>query len=545
MEKPWLQHYDAGVPASLNYPPQTVHGILEATAACWGSQPATCFADHSLSYSQINALADQLARALLFLGSQKGDRVGLLLPNCPQFVLAFYAILKAGGVVAAINPQYRPRELESQLQDAGAEILISVRSAAQVIQSVQPHLNLRHIIWTDLEDAPALADRPSSRPAFYPAPEMDFLSILQAPLLPAALPVITPEDVAVLQYTGGTTGTPKGAVGLHRNLAANTLQFRCWLSGLTDGREVALVAIPLFHVYGMVIGMSVSVALGASMVLLPNGRDITAILQQIEQYHATLFPGVPALYHAVNQHPDVLAGRYNLHSVKACISGSAPLPVTVKAEFEQLTGGKVMEGYGLSEAPTATHCNPMLGENRPGSIGLPLPNVDCRIVSMADGQTPLAVGEAGELLIRGPQVMQGYHNQPSETAAALADGWLHTGDITRMDADGYFYLVGRKKELIKVSGYQVWPAEVESAIITHPAIKEVGVAGVPDEARGEAVKAWVVLHPGQSATADEIRQWCLDQLAHYKAPREVIFVSALPRTPVGKLLRRELMNLTA
>jgi len=544
MEKPWLQHYDAGVPASLNYPPQTIHGILEATTARWGSQPATCFADHSLSYSQINTLADQLARALLMLGLQKGDRVGLLLPNCPQFVLAFYATLKAGGVVAAINPQYRPRELEAQLQDAGAEILISVRSAAQVIQSVQPHLNLRHIIWTDLEDAPALADRPSSPPAFYSAPEMDFLSILQAPLPPVALPIITPEDVAVLQYTGGTTGTPKGAVGLHRNLAANTLQFRCWLSGLTDGREVTLVAIPLFHVYGMVIGMSVSVALGASMVLLPNGRDITAILQQIEQYHATLFPGVPALYHAVNQHPDVLAGRYNLHSVKACISGSAPLPVTVKADFEQLTGGKVMEGYGLSEAPTATHCNPMLGENRPGSIGLPLPDVDCRIVLMADGQTPLVVGQAGELLIRGPQVMQRYHNQPAETAAALVDGWLHTGDIARMDADGYFYLVGRKKELIKVSGYQVWPAEVESVIIAHPAVKEVGVAGVPDEARGEAVKAWVVLHPGQLATADEIRQWCLDQLAHYKAPREIVFVSALPRTTVGKLLRRELINLT-
>ncbi len=544
MEKPWLQHYDAGVPASLNYPPQTIHGILEATAARWGSQPATCFADHPLSYSQINTLADQLARALLMLGLQKGDRVGLLLPNCPQFVLAFYATLKAGGVVAAINPQYRPRELEAQLQDAGAEILISVRSAAQVIQSVQPHLNLRHIIWTDLEDAPALADRPSSPPAFYSAPEMDFLSILQAPLPPVALPIITPEDVAVLQYTGGTTGTPKGAVGLHRNLAANTLQFRCWLSGLTDGREVTLVAIPLFHVYGMVIGMSVSVALGASMVLLPNGRDITAILQQIEQYHATLFPGVPALYHAVNQHPDVLAGRYNLHSVKACISGSAPLPVTVKADFEQLTGGKVMEGYGLSEAPTATHCNPMLGENRPGSIGLPLPDVDCRIVLMADGQTPLVVGQAGELLIRGPQVMQRYHNQPAETAAALVDGWLHTGDIARMDADGYFYLVGRKKELIKVSGYQVWPAEVESVIIAHPAVKEVGVAGVPDEARGEAVKAWVVLHPGQLATADEIHQWCLDQLAHYKAPREIVFVSALPRTTVGKLLRRELINLT-
>jgi len=544
MEKPWLQHYDAGVPASLNYPPQTIHGILEATAARWGSQPATCFADHSLSYSQIDTLSDQLARALLILGLQKGDRVGLLLPNCPQFVLAFYAILKAGGVVAAINPQYRPRELEAQLQDAGAEILISVRSAAQVIQSVQPHLNLRHIIWTDLEDAPALADQPSSPPVFYSAPEMDFLSILQAPLPPVALPIITPEDVAVLQYTGGTTGTPKGAVGLHRNLAANTLQFRCWLSGLTDGREVTLVAIPLFHVYGMVIGMSVSVALGASMVLLPNGRDITAILQQIEQYHATLFPGVPALYHAVNQHPDVLAGRYNLHSVKACISGSAPLPVTVKADFEQLTGGKVMEGYGLSEAPTATHCNPMLGENRPGSIGLPLPDVDCRIVLMADGQTPLVVGQAGELLIRGPQVMQRYHNQPAETAAALVDGWLHTGDIARMDADGYFYLVGRKKELIKVSGYQVWPAEVESVIIAHPAVKEVGVAGVPDEARGEAVKAWVVLHPGQLATADEIRQWCLDQLAHYKAPREIVFVSALPRTTVGKLLRRELINLT-
>ncbi len=543
-DKPWLQHYDPAVPPALDYPAQTLPDILAATAARWGGQPATIFAGSILSYSRLEALSTRLAQALLELGLQRGDRVGLVLPNCPQFILAFYAILKAGGVVAATNPLYRERELAAQLQDAGVTILIGSRAAAPVLHSVRPELPLRHVIWTDLDDAAQLEDLPATTTPLTLGPDLDLLEILAAAPSQTLLPQLSPADRAVLQYTGGTTGTPKGAIGLHANLAANTLQFRAWLAGLQDGREVALVAIPLFHVYGMVIGMSVSVALGAAMVLLPNGRDIDAILQLIEQYRVTLFPGVPTLYHAVNHHPRVLDGGCDLRSVRACISGSAPLPVEVKARFEALTGGKVMEGYGLSEAPTATHCNPMLGENRPGSIGLPLPDVSCCIVSMVDGRTILPPGEVGELLIRGPQVMPGYHNQPQETAVALADGWLHTGDIARMDAEGYFYLVGRKKELIKVSGYQVWPAEVEAVIATHPAVREVGVAGVPDEARGEVVRAWVVLQPGREVTADEIRQWCLEQLAHYKAPQEVVFVAALPRTPVGKLLRRELNQLS-
>jgi long-chain acyl-CoA synthetase len=350
------------------------------------------------------------------------------------------------------------------------------------------------------------------------------------------------EDVAVLQYSGGTTGIPKGAIGLHRNLVSNSLQFRRWLVGLEEGRETALLAIPMYHVYGMVVGMSVSILLGAKMVLVPDPRNLPDLLANIEKYQASFFPGVPTIYALINQNPDVQAGRYNLRSVRACISGSSPLLKEVRERFEGLSGAKLMEGYGLSEAPTATHCNPMFGEKRSGSIGLPLPDVDCRIVSLEDGATMLPPGEIGELVLRSPQVMQGYHNRPQETAEALRGGWLHTGDIARMDTDGYFYIVDRKKELIKVSGFQVWPREIEEVIASHPGVLETSVAGIPDPIRGEAPKAWVVLRPGAQVSAEEIRAWCEEALVYYKVPVEVAFRESLPRTMVGKVLRRELVR---
>jgi long-chain acyl-CoA synthetase len=352
---------------------------------------------------------------------------------------------------------------------------------------------------------------------------------------------VSPDDMALFQYSGGTTGVPKGAIALHRNLVANAIQVRSWIPEGKEGEEVFLMAIPLFHVYGMVAGMCFGIRLASSMVMIPNPRDLTDVLDSIEKYGVTIYPGVPTMYNAINNHPDIQAGKYNLSSIMACISGSAPLLRETKEKFEALTGGKLVEGYGLSETPTATHCNPLNGKNPPGSIGLPFPDVECRIISLDDEVTVLGVDEIGELVIRGPQVMYGYHNMPTETTNALRDGWLYTGDIARMDDEGYFYIVDRKKEVIKPGGFQVWPRTVEEAIAENPKVLEVGVAGIPDPYRGETVKAWVVLIEGETATEDEIKEWCSERLAKYEVPTQVEFRDELPKTTVGKILRRELV----
>ena len=353
---------------------------------------------------------------------------------------------------------------------------------------------------------------------------------------------VGPDDVAIFQYSGGTTGTPKGAIALHRNLVANSLQIRRWMPQAIDGEEVVLMAIPLYHVYGMVAGMNFGMATGAALVMVPNPRDIKDDLDNLQKYRCTIFPGVPTLYNAINNWPDVLAGKYDLSSIKACISGSAALMRDTKEAFEKLTGGVVFEGFGLSEAPTATHCNPLLGDNRIGSIGMPLSDVDARIVSLDDEVTVLPAGEVGELVIQGPQVFKGYHNMPTETKNTLRDGWLYTGDIARMDDDGYFYIVDRKKEVIKPGGFQVWPREVEEVISDNPKVLEVGVAGIPDPKRGETVKAWIVVKPEETLTEEEVREFCKDKMAAYKVPTHVEFRDELPKTTVGKILRRELVR---
>lgn len=355
------------------------------------------------------------------------------------------------------------------------------------------------------------------------------------------------EDVAIFQYTGGTTGTSKAALASHGNLVANTLQFKSWLPSLQEGREVFLAAIPLFHVYGMVLGMLLGISLGAPLVLVPNPRNMEDLLENIKEFKPSVFPGVPLLYHALSQNQAVQAGEYSLESLKICISGSAPLRREVKEAFEALSGGKIIEGYGLSEAPTATHCNPRYGTNKTGSIGMPLPDVDARVVSIVDNETDVEIGEVGELIITSPQIMLGYHNKPGETALALRklkDGrtWLFTGDVVRMDEDGYFFIVDRLKELIKPGGEQVWPREVEEVIAAHPKVLEAGVAGIPDTVMGEMVIAWVVPKPGEVVTASEIQEWCSQRLARYKIPRQVEFRQGLPKTTVGKVLRRELVR---
>ncbi|MDW8226808.1 MAG: long-chain fatty acid--CoA ligase, partial [Anaerolineales bacterium] len=426
----------------------------------------------------------------------------------------------------ATNPLYTPPEITYQVNDAGIETIFCATALYDRLQAARPQTSIRRVIVTG-EAAPTAGD-------------LRFDDLLTEP--PGEFPGAGPEDVALLQYTGGTTGVAKGAVALHRNLVANTLQFKAWMSTLREEEETFLLAIPVYHIYGMVCGMLLGMAFRATTVVLPNPRDIPALLQAIQTHRVTYFPAVPTLYNAINNHPDVQAGRADLTSVKACISGSAPLMKQTKERFERLTGGRIIEGYGLSEAPTATHCNPLQGENRFGSIGLPLPDVEAKIVSLEDGKTEMPIGEAGELIIRSPQVMQGYHNRPEETAIALRNGWLYTGDIARMDADGYFYIVDRKKDLIKPGGMEVWPREVEEAIAAHPKVLEVAVAGIPDDYRGETVKAWIVLRPGETLTAEEVQAWCRERLAPFKVPTHIEFREQLPKSTVGKILKRELIR---
>jgi len=551
-ERPWYKHYDKGVPHKIDYPQVPLFNLLEESARKYPDQPCTIFKGAVITYKEMNAITDSLAGAMAKLGVKKGDRIGLFMPNTPQFVMVYYAILKAGGVVVATNPLYTPPEIEHQVNDAGIEIMFVMSNFYKTIKAAQPKTKIKKIVVTNLKETLP----PVLRLLFTLAKEKKggfrvdlepgdvWLQDLLSQHKPEDRPKlkITADDTALFQYSGGTTGISKGAIAMHRNLVANTLQIKNWMTNLNEGKEIVLMAIPLFHVYGMVAGMNFALTAGASMVMVPNPRDLHDVLGTIKKYRPTIFPGVPTLYNAINNHPDVVAGKIDLSSIKACISGSAPLLRETKEKFEALSEGVVFEGYGLSEAPTATHCNPLLGENRTGSIGLPLPDVDCKIISLDDGTTELPIGEIGELVIKGPQVMKGYHNMPTETANTLRKGWLYTGDIARVDEDGYFYIVDRKKELIKPGGYQVWPREVEEAIAAHPKVLEVGVAGIPDPYRGETVKAWIVLKPGENLSDEEVKDWCKDRLAKYKIPTHIEYRRELPKTTVGKILRRELVR---
>jgi long-chain acyl-CoA synthetase len=548
-ERPWLRHYEQGVPTTLSYPEVPLFRFLDESSERFPERPACTFFGATLTYRTLRNLADRFAAALVQLGLRPGGKVSLHLPNCPQFLIAYYGTLKAGGVVVPFNPLYTEREIALQLKDSGAEISVVLDMLYPRVAAVLGDTSVRHIIFTGVQDYlppllrllyPLKARREGHWVTVPESPTVHrFKRLLErAPAQPPQVEV-KPDDVAVLLYTGGTTGTPKGAMLTHRNLVANTIQSISWFTMVREGQDTTLGVLPFFHSYGMTVVMNFSVRTGGHIVLLPRFSP-DDVLKAIQRYRPAYFPGVPTMYIALLNHPRI--SRYNLRSIKACISGAAALPMEVQRRFEEVTGGKLVEGYGLTEASPVTHCNPIFGLRKAGSIGIPFPDTEAKIVDVETGTRDLPPGEIGELVIRGPQVMKGYHNRPDETAAALRDGWLYTGDIARMDEDGYFYIVDRKKEMIITGGFNVYPREVEEVLYQHPAVKEAAAIGVPDPYKGEVVKAFVVLKEGETATAEELIEFCRQRLAPYKVPRSVEFRTELPKTLVGKILRRVLME---
>jgi long-chain acyl-CoA synthetase len=556
--KPWLKHYDFWVPATATYPRQPVYRALEIGASNYPDRAATLFFGAQMTFGQLKDKAWRLANALASLGITKRDRVGIMLPNCPQFPVAFFGILRAGATVVSINPTYTPREFERLAADSGIRALVTLDQIAINMAGAIGRTQIEHLIITALcEEAPAaLAERfgASLNPEDFKSALSGISAHSLAELIRAHEPryikvEINPEeDLAALQYTGGTTGTPKGAMLTHFNLFANVVQSALWRSYFSppEGERVLMI-IPLFHVYGLTVGMLLGSLLGSTLILIPK-FDIDLLVQAIEQFRPTFFPAVPTIYVALLNHPR--ANQIDFSSIRYFNSGAAPLPLDVIERFEALTGSMLRQGYGLSETSPTTHSTPQLSLRKPESCGIPFPDTECKIVDLETGEREVPVGEPGELCICGPQVMKGYWNNPEETARALrkdADGktWFYTGDVARMDEDGFFYIVQRKKDLIIVSGFNVYPSEVEEVLYSHPAVMEAGVIGVPDEYRGELVKAFVALRPGMRATPEELIEHCKKNLARYKVPSQIEFLPALPKTAVGKILHRELRQMEA
>ncbi len=567
MEKPWLNEYDANVPHSIEYPSAPLWQFLVDAAKKHPNNAAIVFGnvveplgnalmDTSINYATLLQWTYRFAAALQKLGVQKGDRVALHLPNCPQFVIAYQAILMVGGIVVPCNPQYVPRELKHQFADSGAKVAITLSLTYPLVKQIRHETQVEKVIVTNIKEYfPGLLKflftvAKEKKEGHFQDISQDaetywFQDLMaQAPPMPTLVHA-TPDDTGVLMYTGGTTGISKGAQLTHRCLVANAIQTRHWMWDVREGREVMMTALPLFHSYAMTVCMNMTLYVAGKMLLIPNPRVLDHVLKTINKHKPSLFPGVPAMYVSITNHPDVK--KYDVSSIRACISGAAGLPPEVQQGFEKLTGGKLVEGYGLSEATPVTHCNPIYGKRKEGSwIGIPFPDTLATIRDLETGETDLAVGEIGELCVQGPQVMKGYWNMPTETANALRDGWLHTGDIARMDTDGFFQIVDRKKDMILGSGgFNIYPREVEDVLYEHPKILEAAVAGIPVGAeKGERIKAFVVLKPGETATEEEILEYCRQNLAYYKVPKYVEFRQELPKTMVGKILRRVLVEET-
>ena len=538
-----------GPPILLKFPKSTLPKMLEETARKYPGRRALVYFGMEMSYGQLLDHVSRCAAGLQALGVRKGERVALMMPNCPQYVIAYFGALRAGAIVTATSSMYTRREAAHQWHDAGATTLIIEQRLYPIAKAASADVpELQRTIVTGIRDyyptnfaaldralrskrTPGKPKSPTLLSRSSLLPWRDLLSLAREP---RPVPQKT-SDIACLQYTGGTTGTSKGAMLTHANLVTNACQTRHWLSK-DDEAEVMVAALPLFHIYAMTCVMICSLLAGGTVIILPR-FELRAALNIIRRYHPTIFHGVPTMYVGFNNAPHV---KNCFKSLRVCMSGGAGLPVEVQQQFEKLSGGRLVEGYGLTEASPVTHVNPPDGLGKIGSIGLPIPGTEARIVDVETGTRDLPLGEVGELVLRGPQVMKGYWNKPKETADVLRNGWLFTGDIARKDEDGYFYIVDRKKDLIIAGGFNIYPREVEEVLFEHPAIKEAAVIGLPDPYRGETVKAFVVLKDGASATTEEIIAWCRERLASYKVPRHVEFRDSLPKSGVGKYLRREL-----
>lgn len=550
-DRPWFKFYEPGVPRTLEFPTHPVHGFLEQSTRKYPSNDALILVgpkfDRRISYAQLDELSDRFAQSLVRHGLHPGDRVAIMLPNSIQFVVAAYGIWKAGGVLVQVNPLYKGRDLAFNLKDSGAKFAVALSRLYKELHEVRGQTDVKTAVVTNLHDffptkwrllygllrAKKEGDVMPRDPGIVP-----YLSMLRSPRLDAR-PAVSPESPAVLQYTGGTTGIPKAATLTHRNLVCNCIQAHSWLTDLKEGEERILSVVPFFHVFGMTVCMNLSVAIAAAnIMILMKLFDVKTVVEAVPKYRPTVFPGVPAMYLAINQLRDV--EKYDLKSIRACVSGSAPLPVEVMRRFEELTGGRITEGFGMSEASPLTHANPIYGTRKSGSIGIPVSSTDAKIVDTETGVKDLPPGEVGEMVVRGPQVMKGYWNNPTETTQTIRDGWLYTGDIARMDLDGYFFIEDRKKDMVIIGGFKVFPREVEEVLYEHPKVKEAAVAGIKHRVRGEMLVAHVVPKDGGDGKAlkRELHDFCAQRLSAYKVPRRFEIVTEIPKTIIGKALRR-------
>jgi long-chain acyl-CoA synthetase len=549
-ERPWLKYYEPGVPAEIEIPDLALHQLLEESARCWPERPALIFSRRQLSYRFLAEEAQRWAGIVRDLGVRKGDRFLILLPNVPQAVIGLYGALMAGAAAVLVNPLSSPQELARQLSDSGAGTVLTLsRFYPEIVRPLQQEGQVRNVILTNVKTYLPWLQRTlfrltRERKEGHRLPSYEAEKVLwwerlmrRAPAEYQPVPVHA-DDLAALLYTGGTTGEPKGVMLSHRNLVANAIQTRAWFADLREGQEVFLGVLPFSHSYGLTACLNVAILSGSAVALVPS-FDVAAVLQSIRRDHPTVFPAVPSMYAALNECPNVR--DCGIASIKICISGASPLPIEVQEGFEKLTKGRLVEGYGLTEASPVTHANPLFGEERVESIGIPLPSTDARIVHPRTGRE-LKSGVIGELVIRGPQVMQGYWRRPRETDEALRDGWLHTGDLAQMDSDGYFRIINRGGDLISVGIRQVYPRDVEEVLYEHPSVQEAAAIGAPGaDGRGE-VRVHVVLRPGHQATEAEIVAFCQGRLRSYQVPRRVRFRDQMPRSFVGKVLRRQLVE---
>jgi len=539
--KPWFRSWPKDVPKNLEYPKVPLHAILEKTAKEHPEKAAIAYFEGEITYRELDSLSNQFAGTLSALSVKKGDRVAVFLPNIPQFIIAYFGILKVGAVLTAISPLHKEREVAYQLNDSEAETIVALDSLYPIVKKTWQKTKLKNAVVTSLENyAPKIAislSRVGQKPNVYSFQEL----LKEKGTKPPKVNINPKEDMAALQYTGGTTGTAKGAMLTHLNLVSNAIAFAAWIKGGV-AQETFLTALPLFHIYGMTTSMNVPILLAAKMVLL-HRFDSTTALETIQRHKVTVFCGVPTMYSVLLANPDL--GKFDLTSIRVCISGASPLPPQIQKKFMQITGGFLAEGYGLTEASPVTHCNPVdntMRTVRLGSIGVPLPDTNARIVDVETGEHSLNSGETGELAVKGPQVMKGYWKRPDENALVLRNGWLSTGDIGKMDQDGYFYITDRKKDLIKYKDYSVYPREVEDVIYEHPSVKLCAVIGKPSPTVGEIPKAFVVLKEGAESTEAEIMAFVKEKVAPYKAIREVEFRKELPISAAGKVLRRMLQE---